>query len=58
MNTVVAGNLLLTAFALLLDWMVGLPKKRLWSGSRRTVEPKGVRGHQSTRDIVLRRKMD
>src|SRR2546427_5770796 len=38
MNTVVAGILLLTAFALLLDWAVGLAEKRLMVWQPRTVE--------------------
>jgi len=38
MNTVVAGILLLTAFALLLDWVVGLAEKRLMVWQPRTVE--------------------
>src|SRR2546425_6200562 len=38
MNTVVAGILLLTAFALLLDWAVGLAEKRLLVWQPRTIE--------------------
>ena len=38
MNTVVAGILLLTAFALLLDWAVGLAEKRLMVWQPRSVE--------------------
>ncbi len=38
MNTVVAGILLLTAFALLLDWAVGLAEKRLMVWQPRTIE--------------------
>src|SRR5882724_587450 len=38
MNTVVAGILLLTAFALLLDWTVGLAEKRLMVWQPRTIE--------------------
>ncbi len=38
MNTVVAGILLLTAFALLLDWAVGLAEKRLMVWQPRTME--------------------
>src|SRR6267154_2758384 len=38
MNTVVAGILLLTAFALLLDWAVGMAEKRLMVWQPRTVE--------------------
>src|SRR3977135_1528292 len=38
MNTVVAGILLLTAFALLLDWVGGLAEKRLMVWQPRTVE--------------------
>jgi len=38
MNTVVAGILLLTAFALLLDWAVGLAERRLMVWQPRTIE--------------------
>src|SRR5580765_2945142 len=38
MNTVVAGILLLTAFALLLDWAVGVIERRLMVWQPRTVE--------------------
>src|SRR6267143_5772095 len=38
MNTVVAGILLLSAFALLLDWLVGLAEKRLMVWQPRTIE--------------------
>ncbi len=38
MNTVVAGILLLTAFALLLDWVVGVAEKRLMVWQPRSVE--------------------
>src|SRR5262245_40075856 len=38
MNTVVAGILLLTAFALVLDWAVGLIEKRLMVWQPRSVE--------------------
>jgi len=38
MNTVVAGIVLLTAFALLLDWAVGLAERRLMVWQPRTVE--------------------
>jgi NitT/TauT family transport system permease protein len=38
MNTVVAGILLLTAIALLLDWAVGLAEKRLMVWQPRTIE--------------------
>src|SRR2546422_909046 len=38
MNTVVAGILLLTAFALLLDWAVGLAEKRLMVWQPRSIE--------------------
>jgi NitT/TauT family transport system permease protein len=38
MNTVVAGILLLTAFALLLDWAVGALEKRLMVWQPRSVE--------------------
>ncbi len=38
MNTVVAGILLLSAFALLLDWAVGLAEKRLMVWQPRTIE--------------------
>jgi len=38
MNTVVAGILLLTAFALLLDWAVDLAEKRLMVWQPRTIE--------------------
>jgi len=38
MNTVVAGILLLTAFALLLDWLVGVAEKRLMVWQPRSVE--------------------
>ena len=38
MNTVVAGILLLTAFALLLDWAVGFAEKRLMVWQPRTIE--------------------
>jgi NitT/TauT family transport system permease protein len=38
MNTVVAGILLLTAFALLLDWAVGVIEKRLMVWQPRAVE--------------------
>src|SRR6266540_3125783 len=38
MNTVVAGILLLTAFALLLDWAVGLAERRLMVWQPRSVE--------------------
>jgi len=38
MNTVVAGILLLTVFALLLDWAVGLAEKRLMVWQPRTIE--------------------
>jgi len=39
MNTVVAGILLLTAFALLLDWAVGWRENASWSGSRGPSKP-------------------
>ena len=38
MNTVVAGILLLSAFALLLDWAVGLAERRLMVWQPRTIE--------------------
>ncbi len=38
MNTVVAGILLLTAFALLLDWAVGLAERRLMIWQPRSIE--------------------
>ena len=38
MNTVVAGILLLTAFALLLDWAVGLAERRLMVWQPRSIE--------------------
>jgi len=38
MNTVVAGIVLLTAFALLLDWAVGLVEKRLMVWQPRSIE--------------------
>jgi NitT/TauT family transport system permease protein len=38
MNTVVAGILLLTGFALLLDWIVGVAEKRLMVWQPRSVE--------------------
>lgn len=38
MNTVVAGIVLLTAFALLLDWIVGVAEKRLMVWQPRSVE--------------------
>src|SRR6267142_919796 len=38
MNTVVAGILLLTAFALILDWVVGIAEKRLMVWQPRTSE--------------------
>src|SRR5207244_8172737 len=38
MNTVVAGILLLMAFALLLDWAVGLAEKRLMVWQPRSIE--------------------
>ena len=38
MNTVVAGILLLTVFALLLDWIVGVAEKRLMVWQPRSVE--------------------
>src|SRR5204862_142849 len=38
MNTVVAGILLLSVFALLLDWAVGLAEKRLMVWQPRTIE--------------------
>jgi NitT/TauT family transport system permease protein len=38
MNTVVAGVLLLTAFALLLDWAVGALEKRLMVWQPRSAE--------------------
>jgi NitT/TauT family transport system permease protein len=38
MNTVVAGILLLTAFALVLDWAVGLLERRLMLWQPRTTE--------------------
>src|SRR5204862_326901 len=38
MNTVVAGIVLLTAFALLLDWAVGLAERRLMVWQPRSIE--------------------
>ena len=42
MNTVVAGILLLTAFALILDWLVGLAEKRLMIWQPRSGETEKV----------------
>jgi NitT/TauT family transport system permease protein len=42
MNTVVAGILLLTAFALILDWLVGLAEKRLMVWQPRSSETERV----------------
>jgi NitT/TauT family transport system permease protein len=42
MNTVVAGILLLTAFALVLDWAVGLAEKRLMVWQPRSGETERV----------------